>query len=114
MLREARLGAGVSQTELGQRLDMSQLQISRGEVGDRSIEVLELRDMCHALGISFADFTRQLDETLSHPYRSPQKTPSLTPRTYDGDQIVCGFNANCDLSRINQQLKRKSYMRSHR
>lgn len=43
---------------------MSQLLISRGEVGDRRIEVLELRDMCHALGISFADFTRQLDEEL--------------------------------------------------
>lgn len=37
MLREARLGTGVSQTELGQRLAMSQLLISRGGVGEKSV-----------------------------------------------------------------------------
>ena len=93
LLRRARLEAGLSQTELGQRLGLSQLLISRSELGDRKIDALELRAFCRAMGISYPDFTRQLDDLLSErerhsPHASeappaqaqPERTRRASPR----------------------------------
>lgn len=79
LLRRARLDAGLSQTELGQRLGLSQLLISRGELGDRKIDTIELRAFCKAMGVSFCDFTRQLDDLLSEQERQPPNAPGTPP-----------------------------------
>ena len=63
-LRQARKGAELSQVELARRLNQTQLFVSRNELGDRKIDVIELRAICKAIGVPFVDFVRRLDEEL--------------------------------------------------
>jgi len=64
LLREARKSKGVTQVELAQLLDMTQGEISRIETGQRRLDMVELRDYCRALGISFLGFVRKFDAKL--------------------------------------------------
>jgi transcriptional regulator with XRE-family HTH domain len=62
LLREAREKAGVSQTQLAERLTESQSFISKCERGERRLDVVELRAWCHALKISFSAFVAEFDQ----------------------------------------------------
>lgn len=64
-LREARKKAGLTQTQLAERLDESQSLISKCERGERRIDVVELSKFCNAFGISLADFALQLTAALA-------------------------------------------------
>ena len=63
-LRKLRLDAGVTQTELAQRLGKPQSYISKAESGDRTLDLLEIRDFCTACGANFTEFTQKLDYAL--------------------------------------------------
>jgi transcriptional regulator with XRE-family HTH domain len=60
-LRATRRSAGVTQIELAKRLDETQSFVSKCERGERRIDVVELREFCRALGVSFMEFTGRLD-----------------------------------------------------
>lgn len=64
-LREARQRAGLSQEELAERLEQTQSFVSKCERGERRIDVIELRQFCLALGVSFSQFAKQLDSALA-------------------------------------------------
>jgi transcriptional regulator with XRE-family HTH domain len=49
LIRELRMDAGLSQTEVADRLGRPQSWISKVEVGERRIDVEELRQLCIAL-----------------------------------------------------------------
>ena len=66
LLREKRTGLGVTQEELARRLGVRQGIISKIETHERRIDLLELRAICSALGISFVDFVRQIDDCLTN------------------------------------------------
>lgn len=72
ILKRARQERGLSQTELADQLGMSQVLISRGELGDRKIDALELRQMCAALKVDFMEFMGQLDTELSDYESNPK------------------------------------------
>lgn len=63
-LRAARLRAGLSQADLARTLDRNQSFVSKYESGERRLDVLELRDICRALGVPFTTFTKKLDRAL--------------------------------------------------
>jgi transcriptional regulator with XRE-family HTH domain len=65
LLRQARLDAGLRQAELAERLKKPQSYVSKYESGERRLDILELREICQAIGISVTDFVRMLDESLS-------------------------------------------------
>lgn len=65
LLREARLAARLRQQDLAEKLRVPQSFVSKYESGERRLDVLELRHVCAALGLSFSAFTRQLDERLT-------------------------------------------------
>ena len=50
LIRQLRVDAGLNQTELGERLGHPQSWVSKIEVGERRIDVEELRQLCVALG----------------------------------------------------------------
>lgn len=78
-LRNVRKGAGVTQVELAVRLGETQSFVSKIERGERRIDVLELRAWCEALGVSFPEFVKTLDEILRMPFgkrSSSQRTRS--------------------------------------
>jgi transcriptional regulator with XRE-family HTH domain len=63
-LREARQKAGLTQVELGKRLGQPQAIVSKCERGERRMDVIELRQYCAALGLSYLKFLRQLENDL--------------------------------------------------
>jgi transcriptional regulator with XRE-family HTH domain len=62
MLRQAREDAGVLQSDLGRKLGRKQGFVSKYELGDRRLDLLDLADICDALGISFIEFAKGFDE----------------------------------------------------
>ena len=65
LLKKARVNAGLRQVDLAKRLGVPQSMISKYEVGERRIDLLELRDICAALDISLPDFVKELETLLS-------------------------------------------------
>lgn len=64
LLREMRVAAGLTQTELATRLGKDQTFISKYESGERRLDVLELREICRAIGVSLEEFVKRLEKVL--------------------------------------------------
>lgn len=65
LLREARAAAGLTQVQLAARLGQSQSFISKVEKGDRRLDLIQLRTICRALGITLPGFVVQLEGRLA-------------------------------------------------
>ena len=65
LLREIRLAAGLRQSDLAQRLNRPQPFVSRYESGEKLLDLPELRQVCHAIGISLNDLVTRYEEELS-------------------------------------------------
>ena len=64
LLKEIRIEAGLRQVDLAGKLHVPQSMISKYEVGERRVDLLELRDICEATGISLVEFVRELEKRL--------------------------------------------------
>lgn len=64
LLKQVRLGAGLTQFELAQKLEQPQSFISKCESGERRLDILELREICAAVGISLNEFVRRLERNV--------------------------------------------------
>lgn len=64
LIRQARLDAGLRQQDLADALNVPQSWISKVESGERSLDILELRRVCRAIGVPFLTFVASLDEAL--------------------------------------------------
>jgi transcriptional regulator with XRE-family HTH domain len=64
LLRGIRADAGLTQAELASRLARDQTFVSKYESGERRLDILELREVCQALGHDFVAFIRKLDKDL--------------------------------------------------
>jgi transcriptional regulator with XRE-family HTH domain len=69
LLREARRRAGVTQVELAARLNKSQSFVSKVEVGETRLDVIQLRTILRALGTSLREFVTRLDARLDRDLR---------------------------------------------
>jgi len=65
LLRQIRREAGLSQADVAQRLGLPQSFVSKYELGERRLDILEIRQICNAVGISLEDFVRKLEEILT-------------------------------------------------
>ena len=63
-LRAKREGKGLTQCQLAHILNVRQTYVSRIETCERRLDILELMNICEALGISFIDFVREIDEDI--------------------------------------------------
>jgi transcriptional regulator with XRE-family HTH domain len=59
LLRDARDRSGVSQVELAERLGRPQSWVSKIEIGERRLDLEELRQMCEALDIDLVKLVRK-------------------------------------------------------
>ena len=64
LLRGIRADAGLTQTELASCLARDQTFVSKYESGERRLDILELREVCQALGQDLLVFIRKLDKDL--------------------------------------------------
>lgn len=65
LLRTKRLDRGITQEELASRLGVSQGIVSKIETHERRLDLIELREICLALGISFSEFVMEFDNNLT-------------------------------------------------
>ena len=64
LLRQVRADAGLTQGEVAERLEKPQSFVSKYETGERRLDILELRQVCEALGIALPDFIARLERQL--------------------------------------------------
>jgi transcriptional regulator with XRE-family HTH domain len=60
LLKEARIKAGLKQSELAERLGVRQQFVSKYETGERRLDVGAVLEICNALELSFVDFATAL------------------------------------------------------
>jgi len=65
LLRQLRTDAGLTQAELARRIQKDQTFVSKYESGERRLDVLELREICSAVGITLVEFGRKLERLIS-------------------------------------------------
>ena len=65
LLRQVRQDKGIRQVELAEKLRVPQSYISKYESGDRRLDILELRQICDAIGISLKEFIQKLEDSLN-------------------------------------------------
>ncbi len=64
VLRETREHAGMTQVELARRLSQTQSYVSKIEVGDRRLDLIQLRTILVALGEGLGDFVSRFEGAL--------------------------------------------------
>lgn len=64
LLKEARLVREVNQTELAERLGITQSIVSKCERGERRLDIIELRQWCQAIDVPFGLFVERFEEAL--------------------------------------------------
>ncbi|MFH5230276.1 helix-turn-helix domain-containing protein [Antrihabitans spumae] len=62
VLRQVRREAGLTQVAVAERLDVAQSFVSKYESGERRLDVIELRHIAGALGITMSDILDRLEQ----------------------------------------------------
>ena len=65
LLRQVRLGAGLRQSDLAAKLGQPQSFVSKYESGERRLDLLELRRICQAVGMSLTEFVARFEKDVS-------------------------------------------------
>jgi transcriptional regulator with XRE-family HTH domain len=58
LLISTREAAGLTQVALAKKMKRPQSFVSKYEIGERRLDLVELQGICNALGISLTDFVR--------------------------------------------------------
>ena len=64
LLYRLRVSAGLRQEDLAEKLDVHQSFISKIEGGDRRVDLIELMDICEALGSNLNEFITEYLQIL--------------------------------------------------
>ncbi|HEX8557744.1 MAG TPA: helix-turn-helix transcriptional regulator [Pyrinomonadaceae bacterium] len=64
LLREIRIEAGLTQMELAVHIGRDQTFVSKYESGQRRLDVLEVREICQAVGSTLEEFVKRLEKAL--------------------------------------------------
>ena len=65
LLRQVRVDAKLRQIDLAERLGETQSFVSKYETGERRLDILEIREIYRAVGITLEEFVRKLEQDLS-------------------------------------------------
>ena len=64
LLRDLRTERGFTQSQLSESVRVPQSFVSKYETGERRLDVIELRTVCDALGITLTAFVKKLEARL--------------------------------------------------
>ncbi len=64
LLKEARQRTGLRQSEVAEQLGQPQSFVSKYEAGERRLDVIELRKLCHVLGLALPAFIAVLEAEI--------------------------------------------------
>jgi len=65
LLKEAREEAGLTQTQLANKLKKSQSFVTKIECGDRRIDIVQLRTLCRLYGTTLSAFVDRFEKELA-------------------------------------------------
>lgn len=65
LLKELRVKSGMRQIDVASELGMQQSMVSKYEVGERRLDILEVRKLCHLFKISLSEFSDLLEERIN-------------------------------------------------
>jgi transcriptional regulator with XRE-family HTH domain len=65
LLRECRQKKGLTQSQLSLRLERPQSFVSKYEMGERRLDVVELLNVCGELGITLTEFASRLEVLIA-------------------------------------------------
>ncbi|MBA3312565.1 MAG: helix-turn-helix domain-containing protein [Planctomycetota bacterium] len=65
LLRDLRREQGLRQADVAARVGEPQSFVSKYETGERRLDVIALREVCHVLGVSLAEFAERLEARLA-------------------------------------------------
>lgn len=74
LLRQIRMDVGLKQTDLAEQLGQTQSFVSKYESGERRLDLLELRQICEALGMSLLEFVRKFESSVNESERTISKS----------------------------------------
>lgn len=79
ILRQIRLGAGLRQEDLAIRLNEPQSFVSKYESGERRLDLIELRAICEATGVTMFELLTRFEEQLRlcSPTQNSSDFPNL-------------------------------------
>lgn len=63
LLVQARKDAGVTQVELGKRIDQRQTFVSKFELGERRLDAAEFVTVCRAIGVDACDLIERAEDS---------------------------------------------------
>lgn len=63
-LKEIRIKAGLTQAELGELIGTDQTYVSKYETRERRLDLIELRTICQALGVTLTEFVEMFEQRL--------------------------------------------------
>lgn len=64
-LYRLRIGSGLRQIDLAEKLEVPQSFISKIESGERRIDLIELKEICEALGSDLQEFIDEYEKALN-------------------------------------------------
>src|SRR5437764_6023885 len=83
LLRQLRHEAGLRQEDLAHRLDEYQSFVSKYESGEKSLDLIELRQICRALGVTLLELVHRFEEQIPpcNPIQPSSDYPKSSGRT---------------------------------
>ncbi len=63
LLRQARLEAGLTQSQVAEKINQTQSYVSKYESGEQRLDLIELEAVCEAVGVSLIDFVERYLES---------------------------------------------------
>lgn len=66
LLRQIRKETGLRQVDVTRRLGKPQSFVSKYESGERRLDLLDLEEVCRAVGLTLVSFTRRFHRTAKH------------------------------------------------
>ena len=64
LVRDARKRAGLTQEDVAKRLGKTQSFISKCERGERRLDIVDVREICRAIGLTLPEFVADFEEAL--------------------------------------------------
>ena len=64
LLRELRVEAELAQVDVAKKIGKPQQYVSRYESGERRLDLIELRQVCRALGMGLSELVERFEDAL--------------------------------------------------